>query len=391
MGTLRLRAGRVKPLWLGHPWVFAQAVESVQGAPGPGDVVLVQDPEGNVLGRGFYSPKSAIVTRLITRGPDEALDEGALVRRLEEARRRRQSFGFPSAETTGYRLVHAEGDELPGLIVDVFGDTAVLQIGTAGMKRHEAFLVGQVERLLDVRRVIRAAGDFKSTEGFKHDRALLRGEGDYDMSFAERGFKFEVPGELQQKTGFYFDQRESRARVEGLAKGRRVLDAFAYLGGFSLAAHRGGASSVSAFDSSSPAVAAAAHVARKNGAQIDFQVADAKKFLPELIKRGEKYDMVIVDPPKLIPTRRHVRRGTRAYQTLNERAMKLVAPGGVLVSCSCSGALSPRDFRNVLAEAAASSGRRATLLSTEGAPVDHATPIAFREGRYLKAAFMLID
>lgn len=392
MGTVRLRKGNVQAVWAGHPWVFAQAIARVEGAPGLGDSVRVLDPEGRFLGAGFWSPESAIPVRILSRDPGEKLDEAALARRLESAALfRREYLHRPSEDDTGYRLVHAEGDALAGLIVDVYGELAVVQILTAGMKRHEEAIFGHIQRILGVSTVVRAATKPLS-EGFENTHEVVRGRETDALRFRERGFDLELPTSLTQKTGYYFDQRDNRARVESFAHGR-VLDAYAYVGGMGLAAARGGADEVLCLDSSAPVVAAGSAIAHRNGfgKQIRFQRGDVKKMLPELIRRNDPFDVVIVDPPKLAPTRRNLDRARKAYERLNELSAKLLKPGGILITCSCSSAMRPSDFVRSVNRGIRKAGRHGTLLAYGAQSPDHPTPAAFPEGRYLKAMFLRVD
>lgn len=391
MGTVRIKAGKVRPLWAGHPWVFAQAIARIDGAPGPGDPVRVVDPEGKYLGSGFYSPKSAIPVRLMTHRPDEALDGVAIGRRLEAALSLRKTLGLPSDENTGYRLVNAEGDHLPGLIVDVFDDTAVVQLGTVGMKSREEEIFAQVQRVVGAKTVIEMGADHQRGEGFISETRIARGEDRDALRFRENGFAFDIPRTLSHKTGYYFDQRANRLRVGQLAEGKRVLDAYSYLGGFALAASRGGASEVVAIERSAPAVAAAASIAHKNGQHISYHRDDVKKALPRLQSQKERFDIVIVDPPKLAPTRRHLERAKPAYRRLNALAIRLIEDGGMLVSCSCSAALQTTDFLRLLTTAARDAGARLTLLEIGTQGPDHPVPAAFPEGRYLEAMFLRVD
>ena len=386
MATVVLRAGRVKPVYLGHPWIFAQAVGHVDGAPDAGDPVEVRDPRGNFLGRGFYSPKSAIAVRLVSRQEDERLDEAALARRLDSAAAHRGSIGLPDEGTSGYRLVNAEGDGLPGLVVDVFGSVAVMQIGTAGMRRHRDALAAHVARVSRVETVIARAVDQTRDEGFADEEEVLRGPEPSELRFRERAFEMTIPRSLAQKTGYYLDQRKTRARVEQLVRTAgldKVLDLYSYVGPIALAAARGGASRVLAVDSSAPAIAVGGALAARHRLAVEHRCADVKKLLPELKRSKERFDLVMVDPPKLVPTRKHLDRGSRAYAKLNAEAMSMVADGGFFVTCSCSAAMDAERFGRVLAEAARRAGRQLTLLETGGAPADHPTPIAFPEGRYL--------
>lgn len=394
MGTVRLRSGHVQPVWAGHPWVFAQAIEGVDGAPGPGDAVSVADSRGQVIGRGFWSPKSAIPVRILTRNPEGALDGAFLGRRLEEAAAwRRQLLGLPSDETTGYRLVHAEGDGLAGLIVDVYGDTAVVQLLTVGMKRREADVYAHVARVTGARTLVEVASErMQRLEGFEASTGVVRGPDIDRLRFRERGFELEISLEVAQKTGFYFDQRENRAMVERFAAGRRVLDAFTYVGAFALSAARGGAESVLAMDSSAPAIATAAALATHHGfgERVELRKEDVKRALRTLAEKKERFDMVIVDPPKLAPSMRHLDAGRKAYRRLNAGAIRLVEPGGLLVSCSCSAAVKPGDFLRTLGLGARDANREVVLLSMGQQGPDHPVPASFPEGRYLKCAVLRV-
>jgi 23S rRNA (cytosine1962-C5)-methyltransferase len=395
MTTVRLRSGHVQPIWAGHPWVFKQAIEEVDGAPGSGDVVTVLDARGQFIGRGYWSPKSAIPVRILARREDEMLDAAFLGRRLDKAKQWRSDLlGLPSDETTGYRLVHAEGDELAGLIVDVYGDVAVVQLLTAGMKRREQDVFAHVARVTSATTIVEVASErMQRLEGFETKTSVVRGPDVERLTFRERGFELEVPLSIAQKTGYYFDQRGNRALVESLAKGRTVLDAYAYVGGFSLAAARGGAKKVLAIDSSAPAIATGATLAAHHGFGdvIEFTREDVKRTLPDLRQKGETYDMVILDPPKLAPTTRHLESGRKAYRRLNAAGLRLVNEGGLLVTCSCSGAVKPGGFLRTIGLAAKDARRRVTLLFTGQQGPDHPTPAAFPEGRYLKMEILRVD
>jgi 23S rRNA (cytosine1962-C5)-methyltransferase len=391
MSRVTLRAGRVQPVWAGHPWVFAQAVQRVDGAPAPGDVVEVVDPMGKHLGRGFWSPQSAIPVRIVTRRPDEALDDARIAQRIEAAAAHRRELGLPSDETDGFRLAHAEGDGLPGLIVDVYGDVAVVQLLTIGMKRREDAIFAAVARATGARTVVEVPGGrAQKTEGIEVETRVVRGPEVAALRFRERGVAYEIPTALAQKTGFYFDQRDNRAMVERLARGRRVLDLYSYVGAFSLAAARGGATEALAFDSSAAVIAQGAVIAATNGLadRVRYAHGDVRRVLGALSQERARFDLVILDPPKLAPTVRHLARAQTAYRKLNARAMELLERGGLLVSCSCSGALKPDDLLRVITLAARDAGRDVTLLHMGQQGMDHPVPAAFPEGRYLKCALV---
>lgn len=392
MARVTLRTGRVQPVWAGHPWVFAQAIDRVDGAPAAGEAVEVWDPKGRFLGRGFWSPESAIPVRIVTRLEDEPLDVAALVRRIERAVDRRRRLGLPSPETDGYRLVHAEGDSLPGLIADVYRDVVVVQLLTLGMKQREEELFGALARVTGTRTVVEVPGGRpQSREGLDlRAPRIVRGPSVRRLVFTERGLEYAVGLELAQKTGFYFDQRDNRAMLERFTNGARVLDLYCYVGAFGLAAARGGAREVLAFDSSAAVVAEAASIARTNGLanNVSFARGDVRRVLENLRRDGERFDVVVLDPPKLAPTVRHLRRALTAYRRLNAQAFDRVEPGGLVLTCSCSGALQQGDMLRTLALAARDSGRQLTLLQMGQQGMDHPVPAAFPEGRYLKAALL---
>ena len=390
MAEVVLNKGRVRPVWAGHPWVFAQAVKTLRGAPAPGDAVRVLDEGGRFLGSGFWSPESALVVRIASHVDGEHLDAGWLARRIDAAAALRHTLGFPSATDTGYRLINAEGDALPGLIVDVYGDTATVLFGTIGMWRLAQDVYAHVARVTGAKRVVALAADRQAQEGFTQALEVVRGEGTDALRFFERGLAMEVPTSVTQKTGYYFDQREQRARVEALSKGRDVLDAFSFIGSFGLSAARGGARSVLSVDSSVAATTAGVAVTHRLGFadRHEFLTRDAKQALPELQQSGRRFDMVIVDPPKLVPSARHLERGREAYRKLNQNALRLVSPGGLLVSCSCSAAMQAEDFLRTISIAARDVGREVTLLHLGQQAPDHPVPPAFSEGSYLKTAFL---
>jgi 23S rRNA (cytosine1962-C5)-methyltransferase len=395
MPKVRIRPGHVRPIWAGHPWVYAQAVAKVEGSPAEGDTVDVLDPHDNWLGAGFYSPNSALVVRLLTRKPGEVIDAAFFRQRLIAARAlRRDWLQLPRAETDGYRLVHAEGDGLPGLIVDIYGRAATVQLLTAGMKRREVELFEAIREVVGVQSIIEMPSrEHQDHEGFKVEPRLAYGESLSDLTFLERGFEYRLPFASAQKTGYYFDQRDNRTRFEALCQGRRVLDVCCYVGSFTLAAARGGAREVLGVDRSEGALALAqAGVARAGFAdRVRFERADVKKALPDLVAKRERFDVVVLDPPKLAHAARQLDRARATYRLWNGQALSLCEPGGLLVTCSCSGAMQTPDFLRTLALAAADVGREVSLIALGEQAPDHPTPPAFQEGRYLKAAFLRVS
>jgi len=395
MAKVRIRPGHVRPLWAGHPWVYAQAVAEIDGAPEAGDLVDVVDPHGRFLGAGFYSPDSALTVRIVARQEGVPVDQAFFCERLQCARDLRARWlSLPRADTTGYRLVHAEGDNLPGLIVDVYGDTAAVQLLTVGMKRRESEIVAALREVLPLRSIVEIPSrEHQEHEGFSVEPHVLWGEAITDLAFRERGFEYSLPFAAAQKTGYYFDQRDNRERFEGLCRGLRVLDLCTYVGAFALAAARGGAAEVLAVDRSEFALGLAKQNLERAGLaeRVRCERRDLKQVLPEFTQQKHIYDVVVLDPPKLAHSARQLERARSMYRLWNAQALRLCAKDGLLVTCSCSGAMLPLDFMRTLAMAAADAGRQITLLALGEQASDHPTPPAFQEGRYLKAAFLRVS
>lgn len=389
--TVRLKPGHVQPVWVGHPWVYAQAIDRVEGGATAGDEVSVVDPRGNLLGRGFYSPGSAIPVRLLVRDAKTRLDASFFRARLQRAMALRASLALPSDHTTGFRLVHAEGDGLPGLMVDKYGDVLAVQFGTIGMKQREALVFEALASLVGPKAILdRTSPQTAKTEGFDASATVARGEKVEALEFVERGLRFRVPADLGQKTGFYFDQRALRGRVEQLAHGARVLDAYSYVGAFAIAAARGGAREVVAVDESALAVEVGAECAEANGVgdRVKFAKEDARRALAEA---HGSFDLVIADPPRLAPTRGARQGALVAYGKLAENACRATKPGGLLVLCSCSAAVDLVALTRALAAGATRANLDATVLERWFQGADHPVPAAFGEGLYLKALVARID
>jgi 23S rRNA (cytosine1962-C5)-methyltransferase len=390
MAVVTLKPGHVRPVWTGHPWVFAQAIARVQGGAIAGDEVDVVDPHGTLLGRGLYAPKSAIPVRIFTR---EAVPiDGAFIRhRIEKALAHRRDLGLPSHtpghETDAYRLVHGEGDGLPGLTIDVLGDVVAVQLGTIGWKRREGTVLQTIEALLGPRAIIdRTPAAIAKLEGFEPGEGVVRGDTSVDkLTFRERGLSYKIPLSLGQKTGFYMDQRALRARVEQLSHGHRVLDAYSFVGAFGMAAARGGATDVLSVDASAVALEVGAENARENGlgSRIRFVREDARVAFEQASSKGG-FDLVMCDPPKLAPSRAAKDGALGAYRKLASLACRATKPGGVLVFCSCSAAVSLDDLTRALAFGARDARMNAIVFDRHFQGADHPVPAAFPEGLYLK-------
>jgi 23S rRNA (cytosine1962-C5)-methyltransferase len=388
MAKVYLKRGRANPLWHGHPWVYSGAIAREEGDYAAGDVVEVCDADGRHIGRGFVNPRSQIRVRMLTR-KDEAIDRAWLAQRLDEARRMRARIGLPSPETDAFRLVNAEGDGLPGLVVDVYRDVAAVQFTALGMKLREQEVYDALVELLAPRAVLEvAAGGYAQLEGFASATRAVRGEakaqeGVAQVSCREGGVELEVEPLHGQKTGLFLDQRENRRRVAELARGARVLDVYTYAGGFALAALRGGAVSATCVDSSARAIARVErHAALNRLGPLEAIEADAFRFLEQA--RPRSFDLVIVDPPKFARARKDLEAALKGYERLNALAMNACAADGLLATCSCSQNVDEETFERVVGGAALSAGRRVQVLEVASQGPDHPVPPAFPEGRYLK-------
>ncbi len=386
--TIRLREGREKTVRQRHPWIFSGAVEEVDGDPEAGQVVRIVSPSGVFLGWGHYSPVSQIRVRVLSWDENEAIDDGWWRRRLEDAVARRQ--GFPEREgADACRLVYAEADLLPGLVVDRYGDWLVLQAMTAGVERAKETIVSELSRILGPSGIYeRSDAEVRKLEGLALVSGVLWGEAPPErIGLREDGFRFLADVREGQKTGFYLDQRSNRRTVARYAAGRRVLDVFAYTGAFSVHCAGRGASALALVDSSGAALRAAADNLRVNGADsLDCEMieGDAFSVLRAFRDEGRTFDLVVLDPPRLAPTRALAPKASRAYKDINLLGMKLLVPGGILATFSCSGGIDWTLFREILAWAALDAGREVQILERLGQAPDHPTLLSFPESEYLK-------
>jgi len=380
----------VQAVWAGHPWVYAQAIERVDGGASRGDEVKVVDPRGNFIGRGFYSPGSAIPVRLLVRDEKTRIDEALFRTRIERAFRFRKEIGL-GTDTTGFRVVHAEGDGLPGLIIDRFNDTLVVQFLTFGMKIREGQILESLRAVFRPRTILdRTPENIAKLEGFSATRGVVRGEEIDAMRFQERNLLFEIPMEMGQKTGFYFDQRPLRARVEDLSKGKRVLDGYSFVGAFGMSAARGGAREVISVDESALALEVAADGAARNGLadRMQFVCADARTTMQNA---HGSFDLTIVDPPRLAPKRSAKDAALMLYSKLAELGCRATKPGGDVILCSCSSAVDFNALTRALANGAQKANMSATIWERHFQGPDHPVNAAFPEGLYLKALIARVD
>lgn len=381
MPSVTIKAGRVQPIWAGHPWVYAQAIEAQQGPLSPGCEVDVIDSKGNLLGRGLWSPDSAIAVRLFTR-KNIPIDANLLRSRLETAQNLRRDLDLPNNETTAYRLVHGEGDGLPGLVVDVLGRQVSVQLGTIGLwqRREEVFALLRNILHPDVIHD-RTPERLAKLEGFAlTPREETQAQG--FLRFAELGVRYTIPYELQQKTGYYCDQRPLREWLRSRAEGRRVLDTFSYVGSLGLCAARGGAKHVDCVERSAPAVATSKQlVADNNLPQVQVHQADVSEFMREL--PNHTYDLTICDPPKLATNKKGVDNAVRRMRGLVSDACRVTASGGEVVVCSCSAAVKHAELSRALALGAQDAGCQVTVTHRFSQGPDHPVLAGFTEGEYL--------
>jgi 23S rRNA (cytosine1962-C5)-methyltransferase len=384
-----LKPAREKSLRHRHPWVFSGAVERVEGEPAKGDTVVVTAKDGAFLARAAYCPDSQIRARVWSFEPAETIDEGFLRRRLQASIARR--LVLPSG-SNAMRLVHAESDGLPGLVADRYDTTVVVQILSAGAERFRESWGPALAELTGARTVYeRSDVEVRSLEGLAPRTGLLHGEAPGEVRIVEDGVTYEIDVAHGQKTGFYLDQRDNRALFASLAADAEVLNAFCYTGGFTLAALKGGARRALSLDTSEEALASARRNVSLNGfdeSRAEWLAADVFAHLRKLRDQNRKFGLIVLDPPKFAPTEKHVANAARAYKDINLWAMKLLAPGGHLLTFSCSGAVSADLFGKIVAGAAADAKVDLQVRRALGASLDHSVSIHFPEGEYLKGLWL---
>jgi 23S rRNA (cytosine1962-C5)-methyltransferase len=371
----------------GHPWIFSNEVSRLEGAPAPGELVEVEDARGAFLGRAYYNPQSLICARLLTRKHDE-IDADLFVKRMERALRLRE-VALPGERTL--RAVYGESDFLPGLVVDRYGDHLSVQVLTLGIELRQDMVREALERVFAPLGVVRAADSpLRTLEGLPLERGVWWGDVPERVEVEMEGFRVEADLLHGQKTGLFLDQRLNRRLAETRAKGRRVLDLFCYQGEWALHAARGGAAAVLAADSSEPALAAAARNLARNGCadRVTLRRGDAFDLLRELEGAGERFGLVVLDPPALIKSRRHLAAGARAYRELNRAAMMVLEEEGSLITSSCSHHLDDTLFRQILLEAARAAHRPFRLVDWRAESPDHPQLLAVPETHYLACAVL---
>ena len=391
--TLILRKGREKSLLRRHPWIYSGAVERLQGKAEPGDTVKVVSSSGEVLALAAWSPESQLCGRVWSFDAEETVDEKFFRKRIARAVELRKTLGLDD-ENGGCRLIYSESDELPGIIVDRYGRYACVQFLSAGAEKHRE-LIGRLLLELDgIDGVFdRSDAAIRRKEGLPERMELLCGEAIPDeLIITEDGLRYHVDMRKGQKTGFYFDLREARRTLRRFAGGRRILNLFSYTGAFSCVALDAGAEFVMNVDSSLPALKTAEKNLHLNGFTERFENRQGDGFtvLRELERAGEKFDLVILDPPKLIDSQKSLMRGCRGYQDLARLGFKLLNPGGVMFNFSCSGLMDSELFQKITASAALEANVEARIVGKFTQSPDHPVLLSVPETFYLKGLCTVI-
>lgn len=383
MAKIFLKENIRKRVERGHPWVYANEAGKTEGTFEPGDIVSVHNPKGRFLGKGYINPNSQILVRIMSRREEEEIDEPFFRNRIKAAWEYRQKL----VDTTNCRVIFAEADGLPGLIVDKFNNYLSVQMLTLGIDRYRDLIIN----LLD--EVIRPEGIYerndthvRELEGLEQRKGFIKGKFDPQTVISENGVKMLVDIENGQKTGYFLDQRENRLAITPLVKNAEVLDAFCHTGSFALHAACFGAKAVTAVDISEQAIATAGKNAELNGVadKITFITANAFDLLRDYQREGRQYDVVILDPPAFTKSARKTESAKKGYKEVNLRGMKLVRPGGFLVTASCSHYMYPEIFRDVLKDAARDAGKSIREVEYRTQAKDHPYLWNYEESLYLK-------
>ena len=397
MKEVVIKKGREFSVLRRHPWIFSGAVARADDGIGTGETVRVSDAKGTALGFGAWSPASQIRVRMWTFDPAETIDGAFFDRRLAAAARARADLGVLRGDDNALRLVNAESDGLPGLVVDRYGDFLVCQFTAAGVERWKGEIVGALARLQASCAGIyeRSDADTRGREGLEPVAGVLRGaEPPERLEMRENGCRYWVDVRGGHKTGFYLDQRDNRARVAAAAAGREVLNAFSYSGGFGVAAALSGAARVTHVDLSQPALDLARANAALNGIgdeRSETIAGDVFKVLRLFRDSRRTFDLVVLDPPKFVEAKGQVMAGCRGYKDINLLGIKLLRPGGLLATFSCSGLVTPELFHKVVAGAAIDAGRRVSVIARLQQASDHLEDVCFPEGLYLKGLLCRVD
>jgi len=388
MAEARLKKGKEKAVKQLHPWVFSGAIESIKGKPVNGEIITVTDANGTFLAKGFYNNQSRVAVRLLEWDNEVELNEAWWRNRVANAVKARKSL-LNTKDTNVCRIVFSEADYLPGLIVDKYADYLSVQIHSAGIEHVKSVLLDELQKQLNPKGIFdRSDTSARAHEGLESSHGILSGDAPPEyVEVRENGIKYLINISEGQKSGFFCDQRNNREIVAEHSAGKRVLDCFSYSGGFSLNALNSGASAVISIDSSVLAIETLNKNIELNGFDKSKQQSiqsDVNKQLRNLRENDEKFDIVILDPPKYAPTRSSLDKASRAYKDLNRVGMSLLNSGGLLATFSCSGAVDINHFKQILAWAALDAGKEIQFIYQFCQPEDHPIRASFPEGEYLK-------
>ncbi len=393
LGLCILKAGREKSVLRRHPWIFSGAIERVTGQPQNGDTVAVQASQGTFLGYAAYNALSKISARMWSWQESDRMDADFFHHKISVALAARSALNI-AQHSTGIRLIHGEADGLPGLVVDQYNDVLVMQIGSAGAEKWREVFVEILQNLCRPACIYeRSDSDSRTLEGLPERNGVLLGTLPDALVLTEHGIRFGVDVAHGQKTGFYLDQRDNRALIGELAHDKDVLNCFCYSGGFSLYALRGGAKSVLSIDSSAEALQLAQHNVALNALDVEraqWQCEDVFQALRKLRDQNKKFDLIILDPPKFAPTAAFAEKAARGYKDINLLGFKLLNPGGMLATYSCSGGISDDLFQKIVAGAALDAGVEAQIVNKLHAAADHPVLLSFPEGAYLKGLLLRV-
>ncbi|NIA71271.1 class I SAM-dependent rRNA methyltransferase [Pelagibius litoralis] len=390
--SITLKPQGVKRLRRGHPWVYSNEVEMNAAAKAvpPGALVALRDPDGSYQGTAFFNRHPLIAARLLSEKRGATIDRDFIAMRLGRALEIRERL----ISTPYYRLIHAEADGLPGLIVDRFGDALAIQVNTAGMERLTETLIDALDQVIaPATIVLRNDGTVRALEHLPETVEIVKGRIDGPLALEENGTRFFADLQGGQKTGWFYDQRDNRVWAAGLSKNARVLDCYSFSGGFAVLCALAGAKTVTAVDRSQGALDLAAMAAEANGVSERCRFVKAEVFqeLQRLAAAGERYELVIVDPPAFVKSKKDLAQGLKGYRKLARLAATLVAKGGYLVTASCSHHADVDSFAGQVRRGLQDAGRSGRILRTSGAAPDHPVHPALPESAYLKAQFLALD
>lgn len=392
--VLVLEEGKEKSATRKHPWIFSGAIRRVQGEPKSGDTVEVRSAHGEFLGLAAYSPESQIRARFWTFRERLPINREFFSRLLDKAIENRKSRGFDIHDPkSAFRLVYAENDGLPGCIIDKYARIVSVEILSAGAEKFRKEIYGLLaEKLAPDGIIERCDSDVRAKEGLPLRKGVVYGDVPKEpVEILENGIRFDIDAWNGHKTGYYLDQRDARAEVGAFASGKRVLNCFSYTGGFGLFALKNGAKSVTEVDVSKEALAIAETLILKNGFDMDraeLLEADVFSYLRKCRDSRKEFDLIVLDPPKFIENKSHLAKGSRGYKDINLLALKLLAPGGMLATFSCSGLMTMDLFQKIVADAALDAHREVQIVHRFGQPADHPVKTSFPEGQYLKGLLL---